>query len=149
MTGHFSDYIGHEYRDQKITIDPQSSMFTLAIRSGLIEYIQAKIEEDDTALKKSGRPLLDYIARPPNKQMGIEAFKADCAPLKIAALLFATGSAPNEAFDSRTPWQTFLLHLNIGLGCVMGTHSQGFRIQKPIYRYPVTRVGFRQYKEPT
>lgn len=104
VTGHFSDHIGREYQDQKIIMGPQSSMFTLAIRSGLIEYVQAKIEEDDTVLKKSGRPLLDYIARPPNEQMGIEAFKADRAPLKIATLLFATGSAPNEAFDGRTPW---------------------------------------------
>ena len=47
--------------------------------------------------------------------MGIEAFKADRAPLKMATLLFVTGSAPNEVFDGRTPWQTFLLHLNIDL----------------------------------
>ncbi|CZR65040.1 uncharacterized protein PAC_14940 [Phialocephala subalpina] len=115
VVDHFSDHIGHEDQDQKITMDPQSSMFTLAIRSGLVEYVRAKIEEEDTVLKKFGRPLLDYIARPPNEQMEIETFMAGHAPLKMVKLLFATGSAPNEIFDGRTPWQTFLLHLNIDL----------------------------------
>jgi len=116
-TSHFSEYYIasalEENKKKKTFPNWHSSILTLAIQSGLVDYAKAKLNHNPSLnSKRTGRPLLDYLARPVNEW---SAYKADFAPLRMAELLFIRGCKPNEDFDGTTPWQTLVLHLHANL----------------------------------
>jgi hypothetical protein len=105
VTSHYSDYLGAS--QAAILPDPQSSMLTLAIRSGIYLYVQSKLENDINVLKKKpGRPLLSYIGEP------LSLKKLPLNYKSIAGLLLENGASPNQVFDGQTPWQVFLDYLH-------------------------------------
>jgi hypothetical protein len=104
VTSHYSDYLGPPRA--AILPDPQSSMLTLSIRSGIYQYVQSKLENDINVLKeKPGRPLLSYIGEPLSLNRLPLQYKS------IAGLLLENGASPNQVDDGQTPWQGFLAYL--------------------------------------
>jgi hypothetical protein len=107
-TNHLSDYAylfynGEENNRENNAPDSRSSALTMAIQSGLVEYVQAKLDQEPSLnAKRVGRPLLDYLS---SRHFNLWcAYKVDLAPLMMAQLLFARGSKPNEDFHGRTAW---------------------------------------------
>jgi len=87
-----------------MTYDHQSSMLSLAVQAGLIDYVRDKTEHDlDLIKKKPGRPLLDYT-------LSCESV-CELASEEMVAYLLTHGASPNQRFNpgNRTPWENALL----------------------------------------
>lgn len=80
----------------------QSSMLSLAVQAGIVDYVIKKTEHNDLIRRNPGRPLLDFTLN----------CKEAChqASEEMIAYLLEHGASPNERFgpDNMTPWENAL-----------------------------------------
>jgi hypothetical protein len=81
------------------------SMLTFCIEKNLILYVQKKLDQNLSLLKKErGRPLLDYALRVSN------LLPRERLPLLgMAAMLLDRGADPNQKWDYSTVWRSFMV----------------------------------------
>jgi hypothetical protein len=75
------------------------NFLSLATKYGLANYINARLEQDDSSIKKRGLPLLGYVI----------GEKWDRVPqAEVAFVLLKNGADPNESFHGQSIWGRFI-----------------------------------------